>query len=315
MECVQNNERRTGSVFNNAIQLLQLFKPAMSVMENVVGLKSVSMRTGRSNHKACEDLVQAAGYLMVTLEISPEMFGIPQSRPRLYFLLFSMSFIAGLVQRHNLFGVEQAVETMRAQIVLRMDRFASEVDVLDLKHFLLDEASEPVQSYYKSLPQTWEPRSVRDGEMWTNKLSPGYSPTEQDLSASPGVKALCWRQWDALLAQGQQSTSSKAKAKMAPSNLSQDKDRIQRVPGARSVPCQTPAAQTWLPSVQRLMHPIESLRLQMMLGAEAEAAIMRDLKLGQIQKLSGNALNAHCSGVALLVGFLALSAVAFPKKP
>ena len=94
-EVVSDRAGRAGTVFAHLLDLLDsdvVVKEVLGgVLENVTGL-AVPPRdapVAKSNWAVCQSELYLRGWLMVTLHLDPRCVGHPQSRPRLFMLVFS----------------------------------------------------------------------------------------------------------------------------------------------------------------------------------------------------------------------------------
>ena len=137
-------------------------------------------------------------------------------------------------------------------------------------------------------------------------MSPGCFPSTSNLD---GLNDLQHREVDCLLHEQELGYLER------PMNISQAKRRCVRglAEIVDCIPCATRHARIWYPQRQRLLHPVEVLRMQTSLTLEQEVALMEsdNITLKDVQHLGGNAFCTVCLAVVKLAVDATLAAITF----
>lgn len=91
--CVLDDSKRTGAVFNSIVRLMNKQKLSWAILENVTGLARKRKGSQISNCDVCVRLLQNAGFYVRVHRLDPGLFGRCTSRGRLFFVVVRMSII------------------------------------------------------------------------------------------------------------------------------------------------------------------------------------------------------------------------------
>ncbi len=111
----------TGETFYGVLLVLQRWKPACVILENVHGLSA------NDQHLAVRDRVEACGYVVMFWLNNAAALGFPQSRKRFWFVGW----------RRELVGDD--VEEFKQRLEDIVQRFTTDWDMLKVSDFLLDD--------------------------------------------------------------------------------------------------------------------------------------------------------------------------------
>ncbi len=111
----------TGETFHGVLLVLQRWKPACVILENVHGLSA------NDQHLAVRDRVEACGYVVMFWLNNAAALGFPQSRKRFWFVGW----------RRELVGDD--VEEFKQRLEDIVQRFTTDWDMLKVSDFLLDD--------------------------------------------------------------------------------------------------------------------------------------------------------------------------------
>lgn len=105
---------KRGKLFDEIIRIAKEKKPKVMLLENVKHIKKVK---GSSVYKYIYEALNEIGYHVQDVELSPHQFGVPQQRPRVYFICLNKSLyehtplqIVPEVSQHNIFETYDKVD-------------------------------------------------------------------------------------------------------------------------------------------------------------------------------------------------------------
>jgi site-specific DNA-cytosine methylase len=145
-EVVSSGSLRTGGVFQAILRYAAACKDTLQsvTLENVTALLAPPRRKkgmGHSNATACIRGLEKIGLCTHLFQLDPStMFGVPVSRPRVFFLAVPKKKIKGVMSNSE-------YHLMLTDIMQRLVGHP----MVDLDEFLLQENSVPIQEYYAML--------------------------------------------------------------------------------------------------------------------------------------------------------------------
>lgn len=74
------------SLFVDFLRFVSQIAPRFFVIENVPGIRSLKLKSGRSAERIIIELAREAGYNVLVLQLNAWRFGVPQSRERVFFI-------------------------------------------------------------------------------------------------------------------------------------------------------------------------------------------------------------------------------------
>ena len=120
----------TGLTFSGLLSILECRQPRFLLAENVAGL------TVGNQHVAVEEKLSAAGYVVFSWQNTPLQFGVPQSRPRLWFLAIRVDLLdTANVSQSSLCDLCKSMVD-RLRVVGDSDEFSR---VIPVEEFLFDD--------------------------------------------------------------------------------------------------------------------------------------------------------------------------------
>ena len=88
-DCIDNGSDQTGETFAWVERYIKQRRPLSALLENVFGLKR------GKQHLKIQERLRRIGYFVHILELTPLTFGVPQSRPRLWYVIIRRDVLPG----------------------------------------------------------------------------------------------------------------------------------------------------------------------------------------------------------------------------
>lgn len=302
--CIAAKSHATGSVFGAICSLLEAHSHHIDfvVFENVVNLACVPSR-GKHKHSNLDEAVNALqkfGFRCCVFRLEPSDWGVPVSRPRLWFVGVNERLHQGT--RPPLGPFLQAT----------MDKFVG-VPMSDLADFLLPEDSDIVRRHAEQVgerrsnesemrrPAKW--RALHQQLFARSPFLKGAEPGKLNaglMELFPGLRVLTQRQIETL---GIVGVTDFPTLDHHTVELKHNANRT-RLSQRGFASCILPGGQQYLTHRCRLMMPVESLRLQ---GIYVERSVSSSFSPSLLQSLAGNAFEVNCCMATLLATFVWLS--------
>jgi site-specific DNA-cytosine methylase len=283
----------TGRVFQDILAFSTVRQVPFVLMENVTGLlvppKINGKPSGPSNFSVCVSALEEAGRIVNVWHLSPLMFGVPQTRPRLWFAAVQLPVICERMGR-------TMSEGMGGEVSLRMKSIMAKLvghTQTSLNEFMVREVDTRVTTSiaravrHEAIPSTMD---------------------RQLVHMLPGLATLSPRQWGILEDQDRRTGLLGKMPEERPRTI----DISQTV--NRASLSQPGVCHTWTPKScllhtgrGRPMLGVEGLRLQNIRfndDLEAEAQLLSRWSNEQLSDLAGNAFQGNCC-VAAVVAMLA----------
>ena len=89
--CIRSASKRTGSTFSGMLNYCAVHRPGIVLLENVKALEDAADGKSGSNADDCIEMLEALGYIVVTVLLSPQDHGVPHRRQRLWFVCLLVS--------------------------------------------------------------------------------------------------------------------------------------------------------------------------------------------------------------------------------
>jgi len=331
--CIKDGSLRTGSVFKSIIRWVKRHgsETQFIVLENVQALVTPPRAGGQvvgpdNLTVAVRMLSDEIGFFTKVFLLDPRLFGVPQSRSRLWLCAFRRSALenSGLT------------DDMAAEVASSvMGRLAGS-KVHDLQDYLLDACHPLIAARHSDaeiqallndgdetgatvaahgvLPlghRTSTKRKASSSPSWLNKHLKLYSESGKDwwrdaipdagtFKCFPGLYALTEREFETLALSGVADFPEKCDRTI---DVSQSIGRGSiSVNGVQAI---TPSGRKYLTKHCRILLGVESLRLQSLFFADDRA--LKQFSNGLLNDLAGNAFEASCCAASALVCCLVLS--------
>ena len=318
--CVQQGTLRTGSVFQSLSELAGqkgMVRRAL-VLENVTsladtpepkhrGAKKSSTDTGLlSNLTAAAQALRERDYLLVPLQLTPTLFGVPQQRARLWMPALHRALCVGKGHFDN---DEQVIKKFQAAACR-----VTGSQLMDMNEFLLPENSPIIEEARRAAVRcddttaggrersTWKPAHAAEYRRLGLEKPSIVGPDVATLLVFPTLRGLTVREHDLLYLSGIRDFPELEARCM---DLSQSVQRRGRV-SKGFVHCLTPKGRFYLTQRCRFLHGIEALRLQSIYLADAQR-ITRAFSSAFLRDLAGNAFEASCCAMTFFITCIVLS--------
>ena len=312
--CIMQEDLRTGSVFSALAKYMSTRcgcgsrdpKPTMrwAILENVPGLALPPRNSndqsilGPSNATVVASILRMqCGASVCCVQVDPRCFGMPVSRPRLYFLAFTPT---------DYEHTEDELYCLVSSLLQRICRFP----IAELDDFLLPMTDREVRARMWQLghAEPTMPRCRRAKKMaratpeeqwalkhWDRFRTHGSAeqfwtsiPDEDTFIAFPGLSELSQREFDIL-------RFANVAFPERQTRLADVSHSVDRISGSCSKiglsPCLTSRSRLYSTSQCRLIAGEEKLRLQ---GLFVDSDLLKHFDDAMLQDLAGNAMDSSC---------------------
>lgn len=323
--CLMDGSLRTGSIFVGICQYLRQRQKRVQfvVLENVPGLL-LRPEEGPSNADTACYFLELDGFFIVIWLLCPRLFGVPQSRARLYFLAIEKRVLDDL-------GMDEA----QAEVCLTeaMNTLVGSA-MQNLKDYILPGHHELVQKHYvhcasraarhsddwhgltestwgvfkapahlahqrSAIKVRWPKKHVqlfeRQGLDWCTHSEPAFACKQ----LYPGLHALTQREFEVLRLAG---VASFPQTPLRLVEISQAAWRLQST--SSHAGAMVPQGRRYITTQCRVLLGIEELRLQSLWFSETVLGKMDDSLLGN---LAGNAFEVSCCSAVMFSALLLLA--------
>ena len=273
--------------FTELLKVLEERKPALAVLENVVGIEAVLQ-------KVCQRLGKLGCYLVIVVKIDSEALGVPLKRPRYYFILVrkDVSISKNVLALASLCkairkGCTEPVRGTVLDLLLPSQRTPATPQRTRAKQSTVGKAVDPKYARRKDVRCKWKAKHAAFRKKFA--LSP---PTSFEDSDALGLQNPRQREmWQLLV--------NTHRGKKIIADVSQNIDRC-RVSTNCVCPTVTPHSTLCIQAVSRALSPMDTLAMHFF--PVHRMKIPTAVKAETLRSLGGNTMHLKSVGLAMCMG-------------